>query len=194
MRHPGPLGTRVARCLCMFLLSLPALMPVAASAADGVSETEVRAVFLYNFASFVRWPDAVGKAAPQPFRYCVLDDDLAPVLDKVLRGERIEGRALTLVREVSGADLPECHVLYVGRARLERGQGWELVRQGGGAQVLTVSDLEGFEGRGGMVALVPKDRRIRPVINIDAVERAALRVSAKLLGLATVTRDAEARN
>jgi predicted DNA binding CopG/RHH family protein len=60
--------------------------------------------------------------------------------------------------------------------------------------VLTVSDLESFETRGGMIALVRKDRRIHPRINIDTVEKSKLKISAKLLNLATVIRDATAGN
>jgi hypothetical protein len=193
MSRPPARGPR--RRLWRLVALLAGVLASAAGAADGpASEAEVKAVFLYNFANFVRWPEAGVRAAPAPYRYCVLDDDLAPVLDRALRGEQVEGRPLSLVREASPKSLAECHVLYVGRGRLERGQGWDLVRQGVTAQVLTVSDLEGFDRRGGMVALVREGRRIRPVINVDTVERAGLRVSAKLLGLATVTHGAESRN
>ncbi|MBK7541599.1 MAG: DUF4154 domain-containing protein [Candidatus Competibacteraceae bacterium] len=40
-----------------------------------------------------------------------------------------------------------------------------------------------------MIALVRRDRRIHPRINIDMVEKGKLRISAKLLNLATVVRD-----
>jgi hypothetical protein len=40
-----------------------------------------------------------------------------------------------------------------------------------------------------MITLVRKRGRIHPVINTDATERADLRISAKLLNLATLTRD-----
>jgi hypothetical protein len=161
---------------------------------EAISETEVRSVFLYNFANFVRWPETAARAAPKPFRYCVLDESLAPVLDRVLQGERVDGRPIALVPDVTPGDLPGCHVLYVGQSHLQSGLGWELVHEGASAQVLTVSDLEGFETRGGMVALLRQGRRIRPSVNVDAIERGGLRVSAKLLSLATVTRDRQASN
>jgi hypothetical protein len=175
------------------ILWLLALIPAAGSPQDTFSETEVKAVFLYNFASFVRWPSSTAQNPPKPFRYCVLDEEMAPILLRIIQGETVEGKPLMLSQEVNTAHLSECQVLYLGRDNLNTDKGWELVRQAPAAQVLTVSDLETFATRGGMIALVRKDRRIQPLINIDMVEKSQLRVSSKLLNLATITRDSEPR-
>ncbi len=172
----------------MFILLGCALVALAALAQEPFSDLEVKAVFLYNFANFVSWPSASGPDRAKPFRYCVLDDEIAPVLQAALNNESVDGRIPVVQREVA-ADLTECQVLYVGKGRLHDPAVWVLVREASTAHVLTVSDLEGFETRGGMIALVRQDRRIHPRINIDTVERSKLRISAKLLNLATVIRD-----
>lgn len=167
---------------------------MAAIAEESFGENEVKAVFLYNFASFVNWPQDARQDPAKPFRYCVLDDEIALVLQKVLKGETMAGRPLNVQGEVTSASLAECHILYMGKNSLRGSEGWGLVREALAAHVLTVSDLESFETRGGMIALVRKDRRIHPRINIDTVEKSKLKISAKLLNLATVIRDATAGN
>lgn len=161
-------------------------------AEESFSENEVKAVFLYNFANFVSWPKESRQESSKEFRYCVLDEDMAPILRKVLKDETVQGRPLKVQQENIDADLAECHVLYLGKSSFGGGRGWQLARAALAAHVLTVSDLESFEAHGGMVALVRQDRRVHPRINLDAVEKSALRVSAKLLNLATVVRDTTA--
>ncbi|HCK81882.1 MAG TPA: hypothetical protein DIC59_10530 [Candidatus Competibacteraceae bacterium] len=157
--------------------------------ADDFSENEVKAVFLYNFASFINWPQDARQESAKPFRYCVLDDELVPLLQNVLKGEMVRGRPLSVQREVTASNVAECQILYMGKGSFHGAESWKLVHAALSAQVLTVSDLENFEINGGMIALVRQDRRIHPRINIDMVEKGKLRVSAKLLNLATVVRD-----
>lgn len=177
------------------LLTLLGLASTAlAIAQQPFSDLEVKAVFLYNFANFVNWPPASGQGSTQPFRYCVLDDEITPVLQKAIKNETVGGRSLLVQEKVTAANLAECQVLYLAKGRLRGAEIWELVRGAPAVHVLTVSDLEGFETQGGMIALVRQDRRIHPRINIDTVERGKLRISAKLLNLATVVRDSTTGN
>ena len=53
--------------------------------ADDFSENEGKAVFLYNFARFINWPQDVRQDPAKPFRYCVLDDELVPLLQDVYK-------------------------------------------------------------------------------------------------------------
>lgn len=181
---------RFIQCWILTIVGLFGGVPAPLAIAEApFSEAEVKAVFLYNFANFVSWPQTPGQDLTTPFRYCVLDDEIAPVLQEVLKGETVRGRPLSVQREVTNASsLAECHVLYVGKGRLLGSELWDLVREAPSVHVLTVSDLEGFETRDGMIALVRQDRRIHPRINMDAVERSKLRISAKLLNLATIVR------
>lgn len=184
-------ATKKSRCRLVIVLGLLALIAGVDTAvgADNFSEKEVTAVFLYNFANFVNWPPDSRQDSTHPFRYCVLDEEITPVLREVLKGETVKGRALSVQSEVTNTDLAQCHILYLGKTNFRNPDSWNLVRAALAARVLTVSDLENFELRGGMIALVRQDRRIHPRINIDAVERGKLRISAKLLNLATIVRD-----
>lgn len=163
-----------------------ATLTAPASSVEPFAEAEVKAAFMYNFVHFVRWPDVARKPG-DPFRFCVLDDTLAPLLSKAVQGENVDNHSLTVTRQIELRNLAECQILYVGDAV------WpvhpELLRRATALRILTVSDIPSFTEKGGMIALIRKRGRIHPVINMDAIARADLRVSAKLLNLATVVGD-----
>jgi hypothetical protein len=57
--------------------------------------------------------------------------------------------------------------------------------------VLTVSDGKGFSRSGGVIELYIQNGRRRFTINLDALDRAGVRLSSRLLHLATTIRDAD---
>jgi hypothetical protein len=176
--------------LAPLLAALVALTHAAGPDANSFAENDVKAAFLYNFVHFVRWPDTAAHKPGDPFHYCVLDETLAPLLAKVLAGESVDGHPLITVRQPELRNLHECRILYLGeQASLGGLSQTELLRRIASQPILTVSDQAGFTARGGMVALLKRRGRIHPVINTDATDRTELKISAKLLNLATLTRD-----
>ncbi len=176
--------------LAPLLAALVALTHAAGPSADSFAENDVKAAFLYNFVHFVRWPDTVAHKPGDPFRYCVLDETLAPLLTKALAGESVDGHPLMTVRQPELRNVHECQILFLGeQASLGGLSQTELLRRIASQPILTVGDQPGFTARGGMIALVKKRGRIHPVINTDATDRTELKISAKLLNLATLTRD-----
>ena len=195
MLHTGLplLLARLLRCRTAgvsVLLALSAAPHAGDSSPAAFAENEVKAAFVYNFAHFVRWPDGHTLRAGDAFRYCVFDETLAPLLAKAVAGETLDGHPLIVQRQPDMRNLPECHLIYFGEQSVI-GPAFqaELLRRLAGSAILTVSDQPGFAARGGMITLTRKRGRIHPVINTDAIERADLRVSAKLLNLATLTHD-----
>ena len=193
MLHTGlpPLLARLRRRIAGALLLLALALPLHAgdTSPAAFAENEVKAAFVYNFAHFVRWPEGHSLRPGEPFRYCVLDDALAPLLAKAVAGEMLDGHPLVVQRQPEPRNFQECHLIYFGdQSAISPASQTELLRRLSGP-ILTVSDQPGFAARGGMITLTHKRGRIHPVINTDAIERTELRVSAKLLNLATLTRD-----
>jgi hypothetical protein len=56
----------------------------------------------------------------------------------------------------------------------------------GSAKVLTVSDISDFARQGGMIGFVIEDGRVKIQINLQAVNNAGLKISAKLLEVAKI--------
>src|SRR2546423_1625449 len=75
-------------------------------AAAPVSEYQLKAVFLFNFAQFVEWPPAALPRENAPFVIGVLGKDpFGAELDEVVRGETVNRHPLAVVRyhTVAGA-------------------------------------------------------------------------------------------
>lgn len=153
--------------------------------ANSIEEHEIKALFLFNFANFVSWPQEAIQDEASPIVYCVTGQNpLTQALEELLKGEIIKGHPLKFQLLTNQASADDCHVLFIHTEQLEEHRA--LLSQLTGRPVLTVSDRRGFTESLGMVALLRENSRIRPAINLHAVERAGLKISSKLLRLSII--------
>jgi YfiR/HmsC-like len=150
------------------------------------SEFEVKAAFLYKFASFVEWPH---DARNLPVFICVAGQDpFGGALDRVVKGKTINGREFVIRRLKSGDAVGECHILFIsGSERKRLRMALDRVQS---APVLTVGDMPEFCENGGAINFGVSDNRVQLEINPGATERAGLQVSSRLLSLAKIVREA----
>lgn len=173
--------------LVVCLLTAGAARPVRALMPAG--EYEVKAAFLVNFAGFVHWPAAAFANAAAPFVVCVAGSDPFGGAFEPFEQKRVAERSLVVRPVDPTAALPgNCQILFV--AKSEGARLPELLGALGKAAVLTVSDLEGFAGNGGMIQFHLGDGKIRFEINQPAAEAVGLRIDARLLKLSSPARGA----
>lgn len=166
-------------------LALLALLLAAPGAvrAEGTSEYDVKAAFLYNFAKFVDWPPAAFPEPGSSFKICVLGKDpFGGSLQTVVGGEEIAGHKLTVVRTDSLSKPAGCQILFVSRQ--EREQLPQVLAAVRTSPVLTVGDTPGFVDQGGIINFTLEGSKVRFEINTEAADRAGIRISSKLLQLA----------
>ncbi len=167
-----------AACL---LLTVPRL-PAASPSDQKLQEYDVKAAFLYNFASFVEWPTAAFARPDSPFVIGVLGNDpFGTILDELVKGEQVGSHPLILHRFNRVEDMNRCHILFISASEARRTK--EILRKLKGQSVLTVADIPGFAEGGGMIGFTA-DTRVSIVMNQAALQAAKLTVSAKLLRLA----------
>jgi hypothetical protein len=154
-------------------------------AAAPLTEAQVRAALLYNFATFVEWPDDAA-AGGRPFVIGVLGADAVTDALRQLQGRPVKGRPVD-VRRISGdADARRCHILYLPGGAAN----WQAILADlRTAPVLTVGEHDQFTRVGGVIRLYAEDSRLRFEINVTRSKKASLHVSSKLLGLAKVVRE-----
>lgn len=144
------------------------------------SEYQIKAVFLYNFAQFVEWPAAVFANEAAPLVIGVLGDDpFGAQLDAAVKEEKLGQRPLEIRRFRRVEEIATCHILFICRsesARLER-----IISSLQGRSVLTVSDMDEFTRRGGMIRFLTENKKVRMRINPEAAKRVGLTISSKLL-------------
>lgn len=117
---------------------------------------------------------------------CVLGEDpfgetIDSISDKSVKGKILLIRRLT---KLTGTE--HCNVLFISSSEQEHLVPiLNSIKRPG---VLTVGDMERFVQQGGIINLVVDRNKVRFEINMDAAERAGLKISSKLLNLARVVR------
>ena len=147
------------------------------------TEFQVKAVYLFNFGKFVKWP-APAHPGKDTFSICVLGGDpFGTTLDSTVAGERIDGRRVNVRRISAAAEAGNCRIVFVSSS--EQGRVSSVIATLAQQPVLTVSDMEGFVDRHGMIGFVMDHDRVRFEVNLSAAEKAGLTLSSELLKVAT---------
>ncbi len=180
--RPGPL----AQARRIALVVLLAVGVPAATRAEAVPASALKAAFLLHFAQFVEWPaDALPSDAP--IAVCVIGDDaVASAFETTARDRVVAAHALALRRLRAGDSTRSCQVLFVSGSEPRLAETIDAIK---GAPVFTVSDKTRFANEGGMVELFLESGHMRFAVNVDAVQRSRVRVSSRVLGLAKIVRD-----
>lgn len=155
---------------------------------SGPTEYQLKAAFLFNFAKFIDWPPSSFASPQAPFSICIFGNDpFGQAIDSTLKGQFIRGRSVTIQRVRDASQLRHCQMAFIGASEQLRLQ--EILQIVRGASVLLVGESSGFAEDGGAIQFQIEDKRVRFSINPEAAERAGLRVSSKLLSLATIVHD-----
>ena len=161
-----------------------------AQASTPSREYQVKAAFLFNFAQFVDWPSNAFAEGDAPLAICVLGDDpFGAYLDDLVRGEQVNNRRLTVQRFRAAEDVKGCQVLYVSRSESKNLE--KALASGKDMDALTVSDVDDFAERGGIIQLATESGKIRLRINVLAARASKLVISSKLLRSATIVASRE---
>jgi hypothetical protein len=154
--------------------------PEAMAQEKTVPEYKLKAVFLFNFAKFVEWPESeeanfvVGLVGENPF---------GNFLEEGLANEKLNGKPIR-VQSHNQEHLSNPNVVFLPKSEAHNCSRWiEQFRKPG---VLTVSDIPGFCRQGGIIELYMEDGRVRYIINVTEARKAGLTVSAKLLRLGKI--------
>lgn len=156
---------------------------VLAQNSGGFSEYQVKAAFLYNFGKFVEWPANDFASTNAPLLIGVYGENpFGNNLAGVVQGRNIDGHPV-ITRAVSLDELKGCQIVFI--ARSEQKNIKKILGALDGAGVLTVT--EDMSDAGVMINFILQDDKIRFEINNTAAEKAGLKLSSKLLMLATKT-------
>lgn len=166
--------------------------PPAARAGPPPTEYQVKAAFLYNFARYVEWPAEAFRDGSSPIVVAVLGQDpFGRALDEQLEGKTVGGRRLEAKRVARPEDAVGAHIVFVSLAEEERLE--RALRAIGSAHILSVSDIDRFAERGGVIGFYWDESKVRFSINVGAADREGLKLSSQLLKLARIVGDPAGR-
>ena len=168
---------------CILFLLLCLVSPGNLPANSTAEEYSVKAAFLFHFAQFVEWPPETFKEAGTPLVYCTIGEDpFHGSLDAALNGKTIGARSLHVRHLKQPSELQGCHVVFLGEKEKRLfSTVLELLK---GSPVLIVGESEHFVQDGGTIGFSLEENKIRFEVNLEAAEKARLRISSRLLALA----------
>jgi len=156
--------------------------PAAAAAAQpsAPSQLDVQAVYLFDFAKFVRWPEG---AEHSTLTICIAGQKgYVDALTRLVKGEHIDSRPLAVRAIQTPADVTGCDILFLGI--LVKDQEAALLAAATGKPVLTVSDIPGFLEDGGIIQFLVIDKRVRFSVDLHSATHSGIGLSSELLKVA----------
>ncbi len=182
LRRTSPCVWTPGLILCLLLQAL-LFNPPHVSAQETLSDYRIKAAYLLNFLRFIQWPD---DAFSDPKASVVIgivgEDPFGNQLPQVILGKTVQGHHMVIRRYKVGEDLRGSHILFISASEKKRLP--QILAGLRGSSVLTVAEMDRFIEAGGVIQLTFESGRIRFAINVDAADRARLKVSSKLLSVA----------
>ena len=127
--------------------------------AQNVTESSLKAAFIYSFARFTEWPQDV-LPTTGPFTACVLGDGpIRDALERTLKDRQLSGRGVSVLLVQFDGNLRSCHLLYVSGVTPTQIAG--IVAAVKGAPVLTISDVDSFAEQGGIAQMFVENGKMR---------------------------------
>ena len=164
------------------LLLAPFLAAALCASGQETPPGPLKAAFLFRFTQYVEWPETAFESETAPFVLGVIGrHPFGSALSQTVRGETVQGRRVDVTYFTGLNEITNCHVLYVSDsewANVDR-----ILALTRNRPILTVSDLELFGRKGGIIRFLT-NTRVRFRINLDAAREAKLTISSRLLRLA----------
>jgi hypothetical protein len=168
--------------LCAVLLGSGAVKPAAAQ--GSAEEYQVKAAFLFHFAQLVEWPAGALDAGDQPINLCIFDDEpRRKELQNTIEGKPVGTRVLHVRVLDQRQNIQGCNVLFLSREEGRRQAA--ILKSVRDLPVLTVGETDDFLSDGGMIHFHLDGDKIRFDINANGADSSHLKISSRLLLLAT---------
>jgi hypothetical protein len=152
-------------------------------------EYPLKALFIYNFASYIDWPESAF-VDPKSFTIGVLGSSpIAETLNQIATSKQISGRKIAIAQLVSINDIKQCQILFIARS-VSVAQERQVIDAMKDRPVLLVGESEGFAAIGGDVNFFIESNRVRFEINLAAMRKQGLKASSKLLAMAKIVEPA----
>lgn len=177
---PNALPARLIALAGCFLLLLAYHSGMAQG--DDNIEFKIKTAYLYNFTKFIVWPEKTGSS----FNLCVIGETPIKSMLSSLESKMVLDKPIRIRYFDSITQISDCHIAYFEQIAPPDGETLNntlLVTQLD--KTLTVSSQDRFAEQGGMIGFVLEDEKLKLHINLPAIKRQGLNISAKLIEVAS---------
>lgn len=161
-----------------------------ARAQSGDTTTQLKAIYLYQFTRYVKWPTPsvpLKDGSKPDFVIGVLGDTpVTGVLKLISKRKNVFGRKIVIREFSSRAEMTPCQILLL--ARNKSAVVPEILKALKGNSTLVVGDGPGMALKGAHINFVVKNKRMKFELNLEALRNTTLRVSSQLKKLAIIVK------
>ncbi len=148
------------------------------------NERSVMAAYIYRFITYVEWPASAYPNADAPIVIGVVNaDDIAAELEQVVQGRTALNRRLQVRRLALGDAWTGVNVLFIGGENAAKFL--QAAKTLTDRSVLTITGVDRGIEHGSVINFVHVDGRVRFEVNVAVAEKSGLRLSSRLLTVAT---------
>ncbi|MBK8814746.1 MAG: YfiR family protein [Methylococcaceae bacterium] len=151
--------------------------------ADSVEEYTAKSILALNLARFSEWPLETFKENKTSVDLCIWGDSTIVNAFSMIDKKPVGNKSLSLRKLSDVTQLENCHLLYIGE---EKRNIAGLIEESYKRHILTIGENEDFLSNGGAVYLEVADSKINLHVNVSAMEKAGVRISSRVLKLATI--------
>jgi hypothetical protein len=152
---------------------------------DASREYQVKAAMICNVMQFVEWPAGTFESDSSPVVVTVVGENpFGSSLEQIAAGKKIGGRSIAVKYAADASKIQKSQVVFVPdseNANINR-----ILEKAGGKGTLTIGEGDNFPWAGGIMRFYTEDGKLRFEINLEASEKAELKLSSKLLKLARI--------
>ena len=136
-----------------------------------------------HFALFVEWPDKNKNLV----NICIVGEDpFGAFFDKMLLSKQTNHSAkkTLLSRLKVGQSIEKCNIVFSTKGSTTE-KFWQNIPKN--HSILLVSEFDQFTKLGGLIDFYTENKKIRIEINMDAVDKAGIKISSELLKLSKIS-------
>ena len=169
--------------LSFLLIALLIAVSPVVYAQDQASAARIKAAYINQFSHFVQWPGSAG-SLKNSLSICVLGvEDVSKELQPLTQvADNDFDVKLHVVSRLEKID--RCNMLYI--ASSENGNLEAVLNYVNKKPILTISSIDDFASKGGMIGFVIAGNKVRLEINRGTVKKSGLRISARLLEVSKI--------
>ena len=177
-------------CICMSWALLFTLFLTAQNNAYAATREEyaVKAAFVLNFILLTEWPEEAADVSKKEFVLCVVGGDKLPNPFQSLNGKKVRKKSLRVVYAPVDSMLAECQVIFY-REEVDTQDLVRTLKAVRSKPVLTIGEKKNVTKLGGAIHFFKDSGKLRFAINPEIVSEQGLKMSSRLLQIATLIDD-----
>jgi len=142
-------------------------------------ESQVKALYIYNFSRLVKWPDEYMKSE---FVIGVLsDNELYEYLTNFTKNKKVGSLDIKVIKFNNPSEISWCHILYIPEFKSSKIK--EVMNVIGDKPVLIISGKEGLLNYGSIIDFVYVENKLKFKVSEQNAQRQNLVISKSLLDM-----------